>query len=204
MASSTIAAQPRINRITGVIVNAAMKVHSVLGPGLLESAYQACLAHELRKRGLLVASQVGLPVEYEGERIELGYRMDLVIENTVVVEVKCVRGYSPRPRSPASIVSAPERYPSRVADQLSRRSPARWNQAHGRWLGLAERLTTGDTEDHRGQRNQRCTSAPSVVERSLPPYHPARLQIFSRKFLHLWKIPVIYTVRTNFSPMPGI
>jgi GxxExxY protein len=95
MASSTIAAQPRINRITGVIVNAALEVHSVLGPGLLESAYQACLAHELRKRGLLVASQVGLPVGYEGERIELGYRMDLVIENAVIVEVKCAEAIHP-------------------------------------------------------------------------------------------------------------
>jgi GxxExxY protein len=61
-----------INQITGAIVTAAMKVHSVLGPGLLESAYQGCLAHELRNRGLKVLSQVGLPVVYEGEKIELG------------------------------------------------------------------------------------------------------------------------------------
>jgi GxxExxY protein len=72
-----------------------MKLHSVLGPGLLESAYQACLAHELRKQGLKVASQVGLPVVYEGEKIELGYRMDLVVENVVVVEVKCVEAVHP-------------------------------------------------------------------------------------------------------------
>jgi len=67
-----------------------MKVHSVLGPGLLESAYQACLARELRNRAVMVASQVALPVVYEGERLELGYRIDLVVENSVVVEVKCV------------------------------------------------------------------------------------------------------------------
>jgi len=58
-----------------------MHVHSVLGPGLLESAYQGCLAGELKKRGLEVASQVGLPVIFDGEKIELGYRIDLIVEN---------------------------------------------------------------------------------------------------------------------------
>jgi len=72
-----------------------MKVHSVLGPGLLESAYQGCLAHELRNRGLEVLSQVGLPVVYDGEKIELGYRMDLLVENRVIVEVKCVEAIHP-------------------------------------------------------------------------------------------------------------
>ena len=86
---------PRVNLLTGVIVGAAMKVHSVLGPGLLESAYVACMVHELRKRGVEVASQVALPVIYEGERIEVGYRMDLVVENAVVVEIKSVEGTHP-------------------------------------------------------------------------------------------------------------
>ena len=95
MVTVPASSQPRVNRITGAVVSAAMKVHSVLGPGLLESAYQACLAHELRKQGLKVASQVGLPVVYEGEKIELGYRMDLVVENAVVVEVKCVETVHP-------------------------------------------------------------------------------------------------------------
>jgi GxxExxY protein len=63
---------PRINRITGAIVTAAMKVHSQLGPGLLESAYEACLAHELRRQGLRVAKQVPLPVVYDGERLNSG------------------------------------------------------------------------------------------------------------------------------------
>jgi GxxExxY protein len=67
-----------------------MKVHSILGPGLLESAYQACLAHELRKQGLGVLSEIELPVVYDGEEIELGFRVDLVVEDLVVVEVKCV------------------------------------------------------------------------------------------------------------------
>jgi GxxExxY protein len=72
-----------------------MHVHSVLGPGLLESAYQGCLAHELRKRGLEVATQVGLPVVFDGEKIELGYRIDLVVENVVIVEVKSVESVHP-------------------------------------------------------------------------------------------------------------
>jgi GxxExxY protein len=80
----------RVNQITGRIISGAMQVHSLLGPGLLESAYQACLQHELTKRGLSVAGQVGLPVVYDGEKIELGYRIDLVVENIVIVEVKCV------------------------------------------------------------------------------------------------------------------
>jgi GxxExxY protein len=72
-----------------------MHVHAVLGPGLLESAYQACLAHELRKRGFAVACQVGLPVVFDGEKIELGYRIDLIVENVVIVEVKSVEAIHP-------------------------------------------------------------------------------------------------------------
>ena len=76
-------------------MSSAMHVHAVLGPGLLESDYQACLAHELRKRGFEVAGQVGLPVVYGGEKIELGYRIDLVVERLVIVEVKCVEAIHP-------------------------------------------------------------------------------------------------------------
>jgi len=80
----------RINDITGAIVNSAMKVHSLLGLGLLESAYQACLAHELRSRGFEVATEVPVPVFYEGKKLEVGYRIDLVVEGRVVIEVKSV------------------------------------------------------------------------------------------------------------------
>jgi GxxExxY protein len=82
--------QLRVNQVSGAIVSSAMHVHSVLGPGLLESAYQGCLAHELRRRGIEVASQVGLPAVFDGEKIELGYRIDLV-----VVEVKSVEAIHP-------------------------------------------------------------------------------------------------------------
>jgi len=67
-----------------------MKVHSLLGPGLLERAYQVCLAHELRKQGLGVLTEVELPVVYDGEEVELGFRIDLLVEGLVIVEVKCV------------------------------------------------------------------------------------------------------------------
>jgi GxxExxY protein len=85
----------RVNQVSGAIVSSAMHVHSVLGPGLLESAYPGCLAHELRKRGFDVASQVGLPVVFDGKKIELGYRIDLVVENLVIVEIKSVETIHP-------------------------------------------------------------------------------------------------------------
>jgi GxxExxY protein len=85
----------RVNQVSGAIVSSAMHVHSVLGPGLLESAYQGCLAHEIRKRGFDVASQVGLPVVFDEEKIELGYRIDLVVEDIVIVEVKSVEAIHP-------------------------------------------------------------------------------------------------------------
>jgi GxxExxY protein len=79
-----------INVRTGQVVDAAMRVHSALGPGLLEGAYEACLAHELRKRGLHVDVQSLVPVVYDGVRIELGYRADLVVDDAVIVELKAV------------------------------------------------------------------------------------------------------------------
>ncbi len=84
-----------INDISGQIVDAAIKVHKALGPGLLESAYEACLAYELRKRGLAVATQVPLPIVYEEIHLEVGYRIDLLVENKVVVELKSVEAVVP-------------------------------------------------------------------------------------------------------------
>ena len=83
------------NEISGAVVDAAMKVHSALGPGLLESAYSACLKHELTKRGLKVACEVPLPVVYDGMRLDAGYRLDLVVEDTVVVELKAIEALAP-------------------------------------------------------------------------------------------------------------
>jgi GxxExxY protein len=79
-----------INYVSRQVVDAAMRVHSVLGPGLLESAYEACLAQELRNRGLHVLVQVPLPLVYEGFRVEVGYRADLLVNDSVIVEVKAI------------------------------------------------------------------------------------------------------------------
>ena len=79
-----------INEVSGAIVDSAIKVHSALGPGLLESAYEACLKHELAKRALRCVSQVAMPVLYDGVEIEVGYRIDLFVEDLVIVELKAV------------------------------------------------------------------------------------------------------------------
>lgn len=84
-----------LNEITGQIVDAALKVHKALGPGLLESAYQACLKYELEKRGLRVASQVEQPISYEGVTIDVGYRLDLLVEDAVIIELKSVEELHP-------------------------------------------------------------------------------------------------------------
>ena len=77
------------------IVDAALKVHRALGPGLLKSAYQACLTYELRKRGLHVACEVEQPVFYDSQRIDVGYRLDMLVENCVVIENKVVEKVLP-------------------------------------------------------------------------------------------------------------
>jgi GxxExxY protein len=84
-----------INRTTEAITGATMKVHSALGLGLLEKAYTACLAYELRKAGFDVHVEVELPVFYESVRIEVGYRADLIVNNLVIVELKCVEKIVP-------------------------------------------------------------------------------------------------------------
>ena len=79
-----------IEKVATQIVDSAIKVHRSLGPGLLESAYQHCLAYELRKRGFVVFSEVYLPINYDGIRIDAGYRIDLLVNDLVVIENKTV------------------------------------------------------------------------------------------------------------------
>ena len=83
------------NEIGDVIVDSALKVHTVLGAGLLESAYEACLGYELEKRGLQLQKQVGIPVVYEDVRLEVGYRLDLLVQDLVIVEIKAVERLMP-------------------------------------------------------------------------------------------------------------
>jgi len=78
------------NEIARVVVDAAYKLHTALGPGLLESAYEALLIYELRKRGLRVVSQQPMPLIYDGVEMDVGYRADLVVEDKVIVELKSV------------------------------------------------------------------------------------------------------------------
>lgn len=81
--------------LTAEIIAAAIHVHRRLGPGLLESVYEGCLAFELAKRHIAVQQQVPVPVVYEGNRIELGFRIDLIVANNVIVEVKAVEAVHP-------------------------------------------------------------------------------------------------------------
>ncbi len=76
--------------LTGRIIGCAMRVHTVLGAGLLESAYEACLCYELRKAGLKVEQQKPVPLIYEEVKLECAYRMDLFVENQIIVELKAV------------------------------------------------------------------------------------------------------------------
>jgi GxxExxY protein len=85
----------RINRISGRIVDSSLQVHSALGPGLLESAYRACLAYELRKQNFAVCEEVGLPVVYDGQRLDVGYRIDILVEGLIVLEIKFVAAVAP-------------------------------------------------------------------------------------------------------------
>jgi GxxExxY protein len=95
MSTAPIRRRLTANAVSHVIITAAMKVHTALGPGLLESTYQACLQHELEKAGLESHSQVALPVVYEGVQLEAGYRIDLLVEDLVVVELKSVDALVP-------------------------------------------------------------------------------------------------------------
>ena len=83
------------DELTGRILGVAFRVHTVLGPGLLESVYEVALAHELRKAGLLVATQVEMPVVYDGIRLDLAFRADMIVESKVILELKSVEALAP-------------------------------------------------------------------------------------------------------------
>lgn len=83
------------NELTGKIIQAAMKIHTVLGPGLLESAYETCLEYELKKVGLKVERQKPLPIVYEEVHLDCGYRIDLLVEETVIMELKALEALAP-------------------------------------------------------------------------------------------------------------
>jgi GxxExxY protein len=84
-----------VNELSGAVVSGAFKIHCALGPGLLESVYEACLEYEIAKGGLRVARQRELPVRYEGIDLPCGFRLDLIVEDRIIVEVKAVDGLLP-------------------------------------------------------------------------------------------------------------
>jgi len=81
---------PRENEITKLVIGFAIEVHRALGPGLLESAYEECLCYELAREGIRFQRQVALPVRYKGVTLDCGYRMDLLLDNLVIIEIKAV------------------------------------------------------------------------------------------------------------------
>lgn len=88
-------AENRIDVVSRTIIGAALDVHKNLGPGLLESIYQRCLSHELASRGVPFEREVAVPIRYKGLVLQPGYRIDLIVENAVVVEIKAVAAIEP-------------------------------------------------------------------------------------------------------------
>ena len=84
-----------LEALTGRILNAAFRVHSVMGPGLLESVYEAALAYELRKAGLRIATQVEVPVVFDGVKLDIAFRADIIVESLVILELKSVEALAP-------------------------------------------------------------------------------------------------------------
>ena len=84
-----------INQLSSMIIGEAIEVHRHLGPGLLESAYEECLCREISLRGMNFARQVPLPVEYKGSKLDCGYRLDIVVENQIIVELKACEKIEP-------------------------------------------------------------------------------------------------------------
>ena len=84
-----------INEITGKIIGCAIEVHKLLGPGLLESAYEECLIFELQNSGLRTESQKPVPIVYKEKKLDYGYRMDILVENLVLIELKSVESINP-------------------------------------------------------------------------------------------------------------
>ena len=85
----------QVNEITGQIIDASIKIHNELGPGLLESVYEEVLTYELTKRGFIVERQVPIPVFYEGKKMKIGFRADLLVEQIIMVEIKSVEIVAP-------------------------------------------------------------------------------------------------------------
>jgi GxxExxY protein len=85
----------RENEIAKIVVDCAFRVHTTLGPGLLETVYQAAMAHELKKRSLKISLERGIPAIYEDVKLDLGFRADIIVENKVIIEIKSIEALAP-------------------------------------------------------------------------------------------------------------
>lgn len=86
---------PDVEKVGKTVLDSAFKVHTALGPGLLESVYETTLTYEIRKNGLTVANQLPVPILYDGQKLEAGFRLDMLVEDRVIVELKSVENMNP-------------------------------------------------------------------------------------------------------------
>jgi len=115
------------------IVDAAYKVHKEFGPGLLESAYQACHVYELRKRGRIVQTELILPIEYDGQKFDEGYRIDELVDGLVIVENKAIDEVHPIPYGTTSYIYEAQEHQARLSDKLERKACQEWNPKSRKW-----------------------------------------------------------------------
>jgi GxxExxY protein len=121
------------NPISKEIVDAVYKIHTTLGPGLLESVYEVVLTHELKKRGFRVERQVPVPIEYDGIKFEEGFRPDLLVEDKVIAEIKSIEEITNVHRNTATYLLTIERHKTRPTSQLQRRSNPQGHHSHRKW-----------------------------------------------------------------------
>ena len=120
-----------VNGLTERIIGAAIEVHKLLGPGLLESAYEGCLAHELSLDNISFERQVPLPITYKSLQLDCGYRLDFLVEKMVVLELKAVRGFATDSRSSTADLSETRWMANRVDNQFQCSCAEERHQANG-------------------------------------------------------------------------
>jgi GxxExxY protein len=118
------------NEIARQVVDVAYKVHTHFGPGLLESVYESIMAYELRKRGLCVETQQGLPVIYEDLRMDVGFRPDLIVAGKVIVEIKSVEAVTSGPQENAVDLSARCGFAAWAAGKFRRSAHQEWHNSN--------------------------------------------------------------------------
>jgi GxxExxY protein len=162
------------NAVSKEIVDAAYRLHRGLGPGLLESVYETLLCRELQKRGLRVSNQHPIPVFYEGTRVEIGFRADLLVEDKVIVENQIHRGSRANSQETASNVSAPRKQTAGIVDQFQRGIDPGWNYSASQRIGriISRKGRKGRKE------NQGDAKTPWSSWSSLRPLRPLREIVF--------------------------